>query len=65
MRLKFRPGFDAGKLAWGKSDSPPRSLCSYCHGPLSDVPLMLWLDDGSAIQLCDTCVETWVTTEEQ
>lgn len=59
-RLKFRDGFDWRKVAWGKSESPPRALCSYCHGALPDAPFMLWRNDGSAMQLCDGCTETWI-----
>jgi hypothetical protein len=60
-QLKFRDGFDWSRLAWGRPDSPPRDLCSYCHGALPEVPLMMWAKDGAAIQLCDSCVEQWVT----
>jgi hypothetical protein len=41
----------------------PTAICSYCHGALPEVPLMLWREDGSAMQLCDECVETWITSE--
>lgn len=61
--LKLREGFDWERVAWGPPDSPCRVLCSYCHAGISedDIPLMIWADDGSAMQLCDQCVETWVT----
>jgi hypothetical protein len=62
-RLAFRAGFDWRKVAWGRPDSPPRPLCCYCHGPLPEVPLMLWREDGSGISFCDGCVEQWVTSE--
>jgi hypothetical protein len=62
-RLKFRKEFDWSLVAWGRPDSPPRELCSYCHGALPDVPLMLWREDGSAMSLCDTCSAAWITTE--
>jgi len=61
-KLKFRDGFDWRRVAWGRPDSPVRPLCSYCHGELPEVPLMLWRDDGSAMQLCDDCVDQWVTS---
>jgi hypothetical protein len=61
-QLKFRAGFWTG-VAWGAPDSPRRALCSKCHGPLEEVPLMLWSDAGAMIQLCDACVERWVTSE--
>jgi hypothetical protein len=59
-KLRFRDGFDWRRVAWGKPDSPVRSLCSYCHGRLPEVPLMLWKEDGSAASFCDGCVEQWV-----
>lgn len=62
-RLQFKPGFDWRRVAWGRSDSPVRKLCAYCHGALPEVPLMLWREDDSAISLCDECVKQWVTSE--
>ncbi len=62
-QLKFRDGFDWRKVAWGRPDSPVRDLCSYCHGALPEVPLMMWREDGSCMQLCDDCTEKWITTE--
>jgi hypothetical protein len=64
-RLKFRDGFDWRRVAWGRPDSPPRPFCGYCHAHISDddVPLMLWKPDGSGVQLCDECVEKWITSE--
>jgi hypothetical protein len=53
--LRFKPGFDQKRLTWGKPDSPPRPLCSCCHGALPEVPLMMWRNDGSAISFCDDC----------
>jgi hypothetical protein len=63
--LHFRDGFDWERVAWGKPDSPVRPLCSYCHGALSEVPLMLWKADGTTASLCDECVAQWVTSEVQ
>jgi hypothetical protein len=61
IRLKFRDGFDHGRLAWGRPDSPQRPLCSYCHGALPECPLMMWRKDGSAVQFCESCSEKWIT----
>ena len=54
-KLRVREGFNWRRVAWGKPDSPVRSLCCYCHGALPKVPLMLWREDGSAIAFCDAC----------
>jgi hypothetical protein len=59
VRLKFRTGFDWRKVTWGRPDSVSTAICSYCHGALPEAPLMLWRQDGSAMQLCDDCVEKW------
>lgn len=64
VQLRFKDGF-WNDVAWGRPDSPRRELCAKCHGGLSEVPLMLWREDGSAISLCDECVERWVTTGGQ
>jgi hypothetical protein len=61
-RLRFRAGFWDG-VAWGAPDSPRRALCSKCAGALPEVPLMLWDEHGSAIQLCDLCIERWVACD--
>jgi hypothetical protein len=62
-KLKFREGFDWGRVAWGRPDSPLRPLCCYCHAALPPAPLMMWRDNGSSIAFCDDCVEQWVTSE--
>jgi hypothetical protein len=64
-QLKFRDGFDWQRVAWGRPDSPRRNLCSYCHGALPECPLMMWKDDGSAVQFCDDCVDKWITVEQR
>ena len=63
MKLKFKDGFDWRRLTWGHPDSVPTEICSYCHGALPEVPLMLWNEQGACIQFCDGCVEQWVTSE--
>jgi hypothetical protein len=60
-KLKAKPGFDWGRVAWGRPDSPVRPLCAYCHAAIDEeaVPLMMWKPDGSMAQFCDDCIETW------
>lgn len=60
MKLRFRDGFDWRRVTWGRPDSIPTAICSYCHGALPEVPLMLWNEQGACIQFCDACVEQWV-----
>lgn len=62
MTLKhhFRLTYDSRLIAWGKPDSPRRSLCAICHGALPPVPLIMWKDDGSCIALCDDCTSKHV-----
>jgi predicted amidophosphoribosyltransferase len=49
----------AQRICWGAvwPDSPQRPLCAICHGPLPEVPLMMWRPDGSAASFCDSCAE--------
>jgi hypothetical protein len=61
-KLKFRDGFWNG-VAWSRPDSSTPALCSRCSGPLPEVPLMFWRENGSAASFCDTCVEKWIVTE--
>lgn len=62
MKLKFKDDFDWRRVTWGRPDSISTAICSYCHGALPEVPLMLWNAQGACIQLCDACVEQWVTS---
>jgi hypothetical protein len=59
MKLEPKAGFDWSHVSWGKPDSMPTAVCSYCSGCLPDVPLMLWKPDGSCAQFCDGCVRKW------
>jgi hypothetical protein len=65
--LKFREGFDWGRVAWGRPDAPARRLCAYCSGLLieEEVQLEIYKEDGSAATFCEECVETWLMTNER
>jgi hypothetical protein len=62
-----KPGFDWGRVAWGRPDSPVRPFCAYCHGQLGedDVPLAVWQDDGSMARFCERCMATWWGFEKE
>jgi len=45
------------RICWGKPDSVVRPLCALCHGPLDEVPFILWKEDGSMASFCDPCAE--------
>jgi hypothetical protein len=59
--LKPAPGFDWNHVAWGRPESPPSALCSYCSAGIDedDVPLIMFRADGHAAQFCDACIEKW------
>jgi hypothetical protein len=59
-KLKPLPGFDWKKVNWGRPDSPPSVLCSYCSASIDEVevPLILWDKRGCAAQFCEKCMET-------
>ena len=61
MSLQPKPGFDWGRIAWGRPDSRRSAVFSYCFAAIGedDVPLILWTDDGHASQFCDACMEKW------
>jgi hypothetical protein len=61
MKLEPKPGFDWAKVTWGRPDSPPSVLCSYCSGSLNenDVPLMMFTKDGYAAKFCPACQSKW------
>lgn len=54
-------GFDWSKLTWGRPDSPPTVLCSYCSAviPEDSVPLILSSAKGWTVRFCDACMEKW------
>lgn len=62
--LAVRPGFDWGRVVWGKPNEPRSEFCSLCFAGIADddVPLILTKDDGHVAQFCDKCVERWWTT---
>jgi hypothetical protein len=51
--------FDWRKVTWGRPDSRPSVLCSYCSAviPEDSVPLILWTPEGYAARFCDACAE--------
>jgi len=55
--LKAAEDFDWNKLTWGRPDSPPTVLCSYCSAVLPEdgVPLILSNTDGWTVRFCDKC----------
>lgn len=60
-QLRFGNGFEWGRVAWSPSAAKgPRRLCSYCHGLLDEVPLMLFHPDGRAAGFCDGCTDRYV-----
>jgi len=62
MTLRFRESFDWSRVTWGRPDSVPTAICSYCHGALPEVPVILWNAEGWTIRLCDGCAEQAVTS---
>ena len=57
-----KPDFDWSRLTWGRPDSVPSALCSYCSAviPEDDVPLILSNAEGWTVRFCDKCMkEIW------
>jgi hypothetical protein len=61
VKLEPKPGFDWARVTWGRPDSTPSVLCSYCSAAIGDddIPLMMWNSDGYAVKFCERCQETW------
>jgi hypothetical protein len=60
--LQPKAGFDWTRVTWGRPDSPPTVLCSYCSAALPEgddapIPLMLFTGDGHAARFCPRCGE--------
>jgi hypothetical protein len=61
VTLEPKPGFDPRKLTWGRPDSVPSVLCSYCSASIPDdsVPLIMSNAEGWTVRFCDKCMERW------
>jgi hypothetical protein len=59
--LKPKEGFDWTKLTWGRPDSVPTVLCSYCSAsiPEGSVPLIMSNAEGWTVRFCDACMKRW------
>jgi hypothetical protein len=57
--LEPKAAFDWNKLTWGRPDSVPSKLCSYCSAviPEESVPLIMSNDEGLTVRFCDKCME--------
>jgi hypothetical protein len=55
LQPKPKPGFDWSRCTWGRPDSVPSALCSYCSASIGDdeIPLMMWNAKGFAVRFCE------------
>ena len=65
--LKAKAGFEWKKLTWGRPDSVPSVLCSYCSASIGedDVPLILSNSKGWTVRFCDACMQKWFGFESR
>lgn len=58
--LKPREAFDWGRVTWGRPDSPPSVLCSYCSASIGEeeIPLIMWNAEGYCARFCEKCMGT-------
>jgi hypothetical protein len=61
VEIKPIPAFEWRKLTWGRPDSPPSVLCSYCSAviPEDDVPLILSNAEGWTVRFCLQCMKKY------
>jgi hypothetical protein len=59
ISLKPKVALDWSRLTWGRPDSPPSVLCSYCSAviPDDDVPLILSNAEGWTVRFCEKCMK--------
>ena len=59
---------DPARLIWGGPKERVTQTCSVIGCGVAftcdDVPLRMWKDDGSAIALCDVCVDRYVVSDQ-
>lgn len=60
VSLQPRPGFEWGRVTWGRPDERVSTLCSYCGQAISEdaMPLILWTKDGYCARFCEDCQST-------
>lgn len=61
VELKPKPGFDWKRVTWGRPDSVPSVLCSYCSASIGEheVPLILSNSKGWTVRFCEKCMRDW------
>ena len=64
MTVQLQPkgrGFDWAKITWGRPDSVPSVLCSYCSASIGedDMPLILSNREGWTARFCEKCQKRW------
>lgn len=54
----FKAGFDWSRVTWGRPDSPPTVLCSFCSAVIRDdeVPLIIWNQGSFSARFCERCM---------
>lgn len=57
----FKAGFDWARVTWGRPDSVPSALCSYCSTVIPDdeVPLIVWNQASYTARFCEACMVRW------
>ena len=58
--LKPKASFDWERITWGRPDSRPSVLCSYCSATIGEdeVPLIMWNQGDYAARFCERCMVT-------
>ena len=59
LTLKPKPDFNWRRVTWGRPDSPPTAICSYCADALPEVPFILMQPTGLTARFCDACAGKW------
>ena len=59
--LQPKEGFDWSHVTWGRPDSVPSVLCSYCSASIGEdeVALTIWTDKSFTANFCKRCQKKW------
>jgi hypothetical protein len=66
MKITARKGFDWQRVTWGRPDSVPTVLCSYCSAVIPEdfVPLIFWNRESYSCRFCEKCMTTYFGFEQ-
>ena len=60
--VTMREGFEWSAVVWHPAVPADHLTCSYCRSELllCEMTTLIWAEDGSVAELCESCADEWV-----